>query len=215
MSDELPKKDNKLDAFFEQHKGTASFEETLLHTKIVRISRILLPIIGGVLVLALVILPSLKKEDYYKTVEKNTTVSTMENTKFFGVDKNNNEFSIVSDQALRDSPDSDVVTLINPVAEITLKNNKWLAIKAEKGRYDRVKFLLDLKGAVNLFYDDGYIFDTQDVIVNLKENLIYSEKNIIGHGVKMDMTANSFKMDQNTQVLVLQGPANIKFYKAR
>ena len=51
-------------------------------------------------------------------------------------------------------PGGGPVEMVNPLAELTLDNGRWVAVKATHGRYDQASGLIDLSGRVELFHDD-------------------------------------------------------------
>ena len=209
--DEIKHQDVRLQGLIKEHKTGDVFSVAWKHTYLVRILRILFPVLGLLLLLVIVIWPHFSKDDDYKAVAIKETTLEMENTRYMGTDAKQHEFSVVSDKAIRKSADSDVVELINPVAEMTLSPDSWVALKAEKGIYDRVKFNLDLKGIVNIFYGDGYILDAKNVFINFAAQEATSKEQILGHGPKGSLEAASFDLLDHGQVLRFNGPAKLVF----
>ena len=73
-------------------------------------------------------------------------------------------------------PGGGPVDMVDPVAEITLDNGHWVAIRAATGRYDQAGGTIDLSGHVELFHDDGYRFATERAHVEFNKNLIWGDR---------------------------------------
>jgi lipopolysaccharide export system protein LptC len=99
--------------------------------------------------------------------------------------------------------------MTNPVAELTLENGHWVALKAQKGRYDQAGGLIDLSGQVELFHDEGYRFRTEAAHVELTKNLIWGNRAVEGRGPKGEIIGRGFRVINNGDSIVITGPAKL------
>jgi lipopolysaccharide export system protein LptC len=99
--------------------------------------------------------------------------------------------------------------MVNPIAELTLQNGHWVAVKAEHGHYDQTGGFLDLSGHVEFFHDEGYVFNTERAHVEFNKNLVWGDRAITGHGPKGDVTGRGFRLINNGQSVVITGPAHM------
>jgi lipopolysaccharide export system protein LptC len=99
--------------------------------------------------------------------------------------------------------------MVNPVAELTLQNGRWVAIKAERGRYDQAAGLVELSGNVELFHDAGYRFTTAQAHVEFNHNLVWGDRAVQGRGPKGEIAARGFRVIDNGSAIVFTGPTRL------
>ena len=101
------------------------------------------------------------------------------------------------------------VDMANPLAELTLDNGRWVAVKAQHGRYDQANGTIDLSGHVELFHDAGYRFSTERAHVEFNKNLITGDRAVEGHGPKGQIVARGFRVADKGDTIVFTGPAHL------
>jgi lipopolysaccharide export system protein LptC len=125
------------------------------------------------------------------------------------MDRSSRPYTITSDSAEQALDGSGIVEMIKPVAEITLANGRWIAVKAAHGRYDQNNGKIDLDGAVELFHDDGYRFMTEKAHVDFNEGLVWGDQPVEGQGPKGEIRALGFRVTDKGQNTVFTGPSKL------
>jgi lipopolysaccharide export system protein LptC len=131
----------------------------------------------------------------------------MINPRYVGTDKNNRPFSITADSGARSESQPGIVDLVNPYTELTQANGTWVAIKAERGRYNQDTGKLLLLGHANLFQDKGVEFVTDEVEADLKVNTAWGDRPIEGQGPFGALHAAGFRLLDKGDTIVFLGPA--------
>jgi len=94
-----------------------------------------LPLLAGVLLLIVFLLPALEDEVAtisleYLNVQKEDSQLTMTNPRFLSSDKGNQQYVITADSATQIDPPRRTVALKNLQADITLKDGQWISMAA-------------------------------------------------------------------------------------
>ena len=181
------------------------------YTRLVKRLRIAVP--GALLVvLAVIVLwPRIKAElNRPSLVKEEELRARMINTRFVGTDKRARPFTITADNASQPPGTNQPVDMTNPIAEMTLANGRWIAVKADEGRYDPASGAVDLNGRVELFHDEGYRFVTEYAHVEFNKNLVWGDRAIVGHGPKGEIQARGFRVVDNGNTIVFTGPARLE-----
>jgi lipopolysaccharide export system protein LptC len=95
------------------------------------------------------------------------------------------------------------------VAELTLQNGRWVAVKASRGVYDQSGATLDLTGQVELFHDAGYHFSTEHAHVEFNKNLIWGDRAVEGNGPKGAVNGRGFRVVNNGDAITFTGPGRL------
>jgi len=179
------------------------------YSKTVRRLRVILPL-AGVLTIALIILwPRILAEFNHPTeTSKEERQARMINGRYVGSDSHGRPYTVTYDTA-QQPPGGGPVDMTNPVAELTLENGHWVALKAQRGRYDQAGGLIDLSGQVELFHDEGYRFRTEAAHVELTKNLIWGNRAVEGRGPKGEIIGRGFRVINNGDSIVITGPAKL------
>ncbi len=132
----------------------------------------------------------------------------MVNGRYVGSDSHGRPYTVTYDSA-QQPPGGGPIEMTNPTAELTLQNGHWVAVKADKGRYDQAASLIDLSGNVQLFHDEGYRFTTERAHVEFAKNLVWGDRAITGQGPKGDVVARGFRVLDNGDAFVFTGPTRL------
>jgi lipopolysaccharide export system protein LptC len=130
------------------------------------------------------------------------------NGRFVGSDAHGRPYTITYDSALQ-PPQGGPIDMTNPIAELTLENGRWVAVKADRALYDQQAGTIDLTGNVELFHDAGYRFSTQRAHVEFNKNLIWGERAVTGRGPKGEVQGRGFRVINNGDAIVFTGPARL------
>jgi lipopolysaccharide export system protein LptC len=179
------------------------------YTWIVQRLRIVLPVVGLFAIGIILLWPKIRAEFNRPTeTSQEERQAKMVNGRYVGSDSHGRPYTVTYDSA-QQPPGGGPVDMINPTAELTLQNGHWLAVKAERGRYDQAGGLLDLSGHVELFHDDGYNFSTERAHVEFAKNLVLGDRAVFGHGPKGEIAARGFRIVNNGDAFVFTGPAQL------
>ncbi len=185
------------------------------YTKFVRVLRLVLPLAAIAIIGLLMSWPRL--EDTMETVPPalqqavpgKISKNELIDPRFESMDKENRPFTVSAARAVQSARDPEVVILEKPRADMTLKNNSWLAGEADKGAYRQNEEKLVLEGNVRLFHDQGYEVKMDKLLVNLKTGKAWSDADIYGQGPAGTLKATGMKADSASQTLVFTGPVRL------
>jgi len=175
----------------------------------VRRLRVLLPVIG-VLTVGLVILWPRIRAQFNRPTETSAEErqARMINGRYVGSDSHGRPYTITYESA-QQAPGGGPVEMVDPVAELTLENGRWVAVKAARGHYDQAAGVVDLLGKVELFHDQGYRFTTERAHVEFTKNLVWGDRAVTGRGPKGDIAGRGFRVVNNGASIIFTGPARM------
>ena len=110
--------------------------------------------------------------------------------------------------------DGDLIIMIQPAADVTLTNGRWVAVSADRGQYFRYEKRLDLQGNVSLFQDDGYEIRTSAVEVRLSEGTLNSDRTVRGQGPRGEMRGQGLRVGPDGKIVELKGRAQVTILPA-
>ena len=94
--------------------------------------------------------------------------------------------------------------LIFPSGNLINKNGGYFNIKSEKGTFDQSNEKAHLFDNVVLNDQDGYIFKTESIFINLNSEKVYSNEKISGSGERGNISAQGFEIiDSGNEVRFL------------
>ncbi len=182
---------------------------TPFYSRQVRRLRVALPVLGLFVLAGVLLWPKIQAEFNHPTeTSADERRARMINGRFVGSDSHGRPYTVTYDSA-EQPPGGGPVRMTNPIAELTLENGHWLAVKADSGRYDQVAGLIDLAGHVELFHDDGYRFTTEIAHVEFNKNLAWGDRAIQGRGPKGEISARGFRVADKGDTFVFTGPAKL------
>ncbi|MBI4183487.1 MAG: LPS export ABC transporter periplasmic protein LptC [Proteobacteria bacterium] len=137
---------------------------------------------------------------------------SMLKVRYTGVDSEDRPFTVTADSAAQADGDANRIALNRPEADITLNDDSWLALGAERGLYAQDIRILDLEGAVNLFHDQGYEITTERARVDLAAGTAVGDRPVRGHGPFGEFEAAGFYILDQGATVFLGGRARLKLY---
>lgn len=133
--------------------------------------------------------------------------------KYEGVDNEGRPYTVTADKATRAVNAPDSISFTNPAADITLKDNSWLAVKAKTGTFDHKDEVLDLKDDVTLFHDSGNEMHMQSLEINLKQKSAHTDAPVQAQGPMGTIAAQNMSVLDQGDLIVFGGPATLKFFR--
>ncbi len=186
---------------------------TAAYSRFVRQAKIILPLIAAMIVGVLLAWP--QAQDAFEAIPQEElslpTVGQNEllNPRYESQDSKNQPYTITAARAVQSVHDPEVVMLDKPMADITLKDGTWLAVEALKGSYRQNTEQLLLEDTVKLFHDLGYEMKTEKLLVNLKTQEAWSDKDVHGHGPAGTLEATGMQAQTEEGRLIFTGPAKL------
>ncbi len=187
------------------------------HSWFVWTLKFILPLIAlaivGILITRLSVTPQQPLATLPK--EEKTTPGQIEliQAKYEGMDEQGRPYTVTADKAVRAMNAPDSVLFDNPVADITLQDKTWVAVKAKNGSFDHKAERLTLKDDVTVFHDSGYEMHAQDLQINLKQKTAVTGLPVNAQGPMGTITAASLSVEDQGDLIVFGGPATLTFFK--
>lgn len=201
-SADLPRKARLADFQARVREGAAG--KTARYSYFVGFMRYALPAVAALLLGLVVIWPLVSgREDGFRiTFTASDSVDSslrMRNARFIGTDAKNQPYTITAVEASQQDPNSALVDLKDLTADmfVTKGDVQWLALSANKGKYQREERWLDLLGAVTLYSDQGHEFHTEQTHVDLANGVATGNLPLAGHGPMGTLDAGNFRFIDN------------------
>ena len=189
------------------------------YTRFARFMRYLLPLVAAALIALLVLWPRLQDDSlavggFSVTDEPvaNEDGTTASRAHFEGVDGKGRPFNISAARAFQPSAEQDRIVLDQPEADITLKDGSWVAVSAARGDYHQSRDLLELRGHVNLFHDQGFELTTESVDVDLESGVAESREAVQGQGPFGNIASEGLQVRDNGNTVIFTGRTELTVY---
>jgi lipopolysaccharide export system protein LptC len=189
------------------------------YSLLVRILKLILPlaalVIVGILIARLTNGASQHENLAAVPATEKTTPGQIElvQPKYEGVDDQGRPYTVTADKAVRAVNMPDAVSFINPVADITLADKTWLAVKAKTGFFDHKNDLLDLKDDVAIFHDSGYELHTQALQIDLKQKTARTTLPVQAQGPVGTIAAQNMTVLDQGDLIIFGGPATLTLFR--
>lgn len=131
------------------------------------------------------------------------------NPEFESRDKKNQPYKIIAQRAVQGEANKDLIMLERPVGEMTMQNGRLVRMKSKTGAYRQDTERFFLEGEVYLEHDEGYILQSDEAHIDLKQNYVWSEKPVNGRGPDMEVEAKGLQVNGKTGQIVFTGPAKL------
>jgi lipopolysaccharide export system protein LptC len=189
------------------------------YSSFVRAGKLALPLIGVALLSVAIAWPTMRAKlagfvDFVPAAidaaieDYQVTKMTMR-----GKDKNDQPYTFTAETAMKYDPDVAEIDLLRPNADIGMRDGSWLALMADRGRYDKDADTLMLFDNVNMFRDDGFEVNTSSAVIDLQTGAASGSEPIQGHGEFGEMEGKGgFHVSDDGEDLLLLGPARLKIY---
>ncbi|TWB41785.1 LPS export ABC transporter periplasmic protein LptC [Nitrospirillum pindoramense] len=180
------------------------------HTRRVNQAKVVLPTLAGLTIAAIALWPLIKETTNPRPADPGTGQLEMLDAHFLGTDKTDRPVEVRADRAMQESNQDNLIDLVSPEAEITLKNGQWVTLNGDTGRYDKQSGHLTLEGRVTLFHDHGYEFTTDKAEVDTSKNIAWGNARVAGQGPFGDIDAGGFRMTDKGSTIVFTGKARLR-----
>jgi lipopolysaccharide export system protein LptC len=189
------------------------------HDIIVRIARVALPAMIGVLGAALIFAPLSMRGDISFVLDKNKVAMATERMRvttatYRGEDGKGQPFELRAGSAVQTSSRDPVVKLRELTAAIILKDGP-ATLTADSGRYNMDRDVVMIDGPLRFATSDGYRLDTRDVAVGLKTRRLASGGPVTGQMPLGSFSANRISADLSERTVTLDGRARLHIVQGR
>ncbi len=193
-----------------QHEVGTLLHSVARYTRFVRSTKVILSVLVLFLTGMVLFYPLSKNEDAgiriaFTSIEKGVASPTqMVSPQFHGLDKNNQPFNVTA--KLGTQQDDNTLLLEKVTGDISLKSGTWLSVAAENGIFTLKDRVLNLKGAIELFNDEGYEFRTEMLHVDMAKKIAVTHEHVEGQGPLGKLKAQGVHMDEASGVITFEGP---------
>ncbi|MDQ3075340.1 MAG: LPS export ABC transporter periplasmic protein LptC [Pseudomonadota bacterium] len=184
------------------------------HDRLVRVSKFVLPILIGGLLVVLAVAPFDRRGDVSFILDKNKVDAAQERmrveaARYTGTDDKGQKFSIDADRAIQPTSDRPIVDIEGMRAQLELERGP-LSIVAGKGRYDLDQQKVAIDGPVRVAGPDGYRLETSDVGIDLKNRNLASRGRVVGDMRLGHFEAGRMTANLGTREVVLTDGVSLK-----
>lgn len=204
----------------ERHQAPPRLSGRSAYSIFVGVMKLLLPLLAVGLIVLVVLWPRLQSDDgdfrfsVGQVSSEDENGSVMINPRYEGLDDSGQPFTVTADSANQVPGREFVIDLTRPKGDMVAEDGAWLAISAERGRYDREGQLVDLTGTVSLFHDRGYELLTERLAVDLASGLAVSDLPVHGQGPFGFVDSEGMRVESRGAVVHFTGKSKMVFYEA-
>lgn len=126
--------------------------------------------------------------------------------RFQGVDELNRPYTVTARLA-RQPGQAEVLLMDLPRADILLTDGGWVYVEGDRGRYDRAARHLDLEGNVQVYHDNGMLFQTEAATVQVDAGVARGERPTQAQGSFGTIESEGFEMLDRGAVMIFTGRA--------
>ncbi len=206
------------DAVWEPRPQAEVEKSVAEYSRIVTRLKIALPVVAGLILLVIMVLPQLRSESErfrigLKSVSDiaNDTLS-MVNARYFGTNDNGEPFQVtaqkVHERSELNENGTKLIDLTAPRAELNTNQGNHVVLTATSGIYDRKDEVLDLAGQIDLVQGETEMHTTA-ARIRLKDSTASGNAPVTAKGSFGDIQATGFTARQNDRVLTFTGPATL------
>lgn len=191
------------------------------YTRFVRIMRLALPLMALGLIFILFLgsggddtaIAPVEESEAPLVQERRIAKNELLNPQFESVDQDSQPYKITADRAIQGELNKDLIMLDRPVGVMDMDGGSRVKVVSNSGAYrqDTERFLLE--GAVVMEHTDGYSLNTEEAHIDLKNNVAWSDKDVLGKGPDLAIDARGIRANGETGEIIFKGPAKLVLEK--
>lgn len=178
------------------------------YSRMVQLMKVALPL-GALGILALVAAWPSFTETAAPKLSANPVDSDLLQPRYFAVDEKGQPFSMTAKRAKEKDPQSGLVDLDEPEAEMTETGGSWVTMRARSGEYNRLTKILHLVGDVRILRDDGTEYRTEDAYTDIAAGTAWGDAYIVGQGPQGEVAGQGFRMSDRGKTMVFTNRAAV------
>ncbi|MBW0143862.1 LPS export ABC transporter periplasmic protein LptC [Sphingomicrobium clamense] len=184
------------------------------HDRVVRFMQIGLPIIGVLVIIALLFAPLSKEGEVSFILEPDDVDQAeermrVERARYTGEDNRGRPFTIVANRAVQETSAVPIVEIRGMAARLDMEEGP-LTILAPHGRYAIEDKQVFIDGAVTLEGPEGAMLEVNDVLVDIGERRLESDGAVSGRMRLGSFTAGKLSADLASRTITLSEGARLK-----
>jgi lipopolysaccharide export system protein LptC len=184
------------------------------HDRIIRFAKVALPSGVGALIAFLALAPLDKSGDISFILDKNEVESAperirVEQARYVGEDNRGQKFQITANRALQRTSDQPIVDIWGMLARFGLTQGP-VTVAADQGRYNLDEQQVSVVGPVRVAGPEGEQLVTNNVTVDLKQNVVRGDGGVSGRMELGQFQAGRLRADLNSRTIVLDGGTRLK-----
>lgn len=182
------------------------------YSKFIRWMRLVLPVIA-IAMMAVVFTWSTGNETI-QPIQENLALpkigkNELLNPHFESQDDKKQPYTITAKRAIRGETNENLVLLEEPLADILLNSGQWLAIKSQNGAFRQDNKRLLLKGAVEIYHDQGYQMNMDLLNVDMNKNDAWTDVDVKGFGPDGHIESKGMQTTSENNLIIFTGPAKL------
>lgn len=160
---------------------TRLIRSILIHSALVRVLRLILPVFTGLILLLVFIWPNVKKiKEPPPHYNKHKRANLVINPRMVSTDDKGKAYSIQAKSA--EQTGKIRAHLNEPQGNFTLEDGTKVHVKAKLGDFEKNKDALSLSGSVSLESETGYRLNAPSAVINLKTKTAETFEPVHGQG---------------------------------
>jgi lipopolysaccharide export system protein LptC len=189
------------------------------HDRVVKWTKVALPMAVGVLVAVLALAPLDRGGDVSFILDKKKVDNApermrVEAARYVGTDDKGQRFEIAANRAVQPTSEVPIVDIEGIFAELALVQGP-LKLAAEAGRYDLDRQQMLVGGPIRVVGPDGYSLATRDVTIDFKGRRLESAGPVSGRIALGPFEAGKLKADLGERSVTLDGGARLKIEQGK
>lgn len=184
------------------------------HDRVVRLMQIGLPVIGVIVLIALLFAPLTGSDEVSfildsKDVDQAEERMRVERARYTGEDNRGRPFTIVANRAVQETSAVRVVEIRGMAARLDMETGP-VTMVAGRGNYAIEDKLVRVDGPLTVTAPDGYELEANDVVVDIGERKLESEGDVSGKVRLGSFSAGKLEADLATRTITLSERARLK-----
>ena len=186
------------------------------YSRVIKRIQFILPLIALVLVLTIMNWNRFKSEAITPIQERakeivaaNIGKNELINPEFKSIDDKNQPFTLTADRAIQNDDDQDLILLEQPNGELKMNSSEIVSIHSKQGTYAQNTQNLFLSDTVELYYDQAYEMNTEQLFIDMKERKAWTDVDVNGQGPKGTIEAKGMKAQSIDDSIIFTGPAKL------
>lgn len=189
------------------------------HSRVVYTLKFLLPALAAGLLALTVSWPLIHGQEggliNLPATVKDKDDPNMVNPKIYGMDKDNQPYSVTAKTAFQQS--ARVIAFDQVAGELALSGGSWIAVLAGKGVLDMEKKLLSLSGEVVTYVNgkdgDSFEITTSEVNADLTSKILEGDKPVSVVSNIGSFSGQGFRYDKAQGKIIFKGPVKLRIVK--
>jgi lipopolysaccharide export system protein LptC len=186
-----------------------AFAAARRHSRLVRVLRVLLPVMGVVTVAGFVVVAHLRLPAGFDVAAARLSVTrdgiVMDRPHLTGFDREHREYTLAADRAVQPFTNPGEVRLERIDASVESAAGAITMIRADSGNYNQTKNTLNLSGAIKVDSADGYFLRLDDAEIDFSASTLQSKNPVtVGYG-ESRTTGNRLSVTDGGKLIVIDG----------